>query len=67
MFNKQKFRASVIAAGLTMDEIAKKLEINTSTLYRKINGSSDFTRTEIRKLQKVLSLDMSMITEIFFT
>lgn len=66
MFNKQKFRASVIAAGLTMDDIAKYLSVNTSTLYRKINGSSDFTRTEIQKLQKLLSLDMCKITEIFF-
>jgi len=66
LFNKQKFRASVIAAGLTMDDIAKYLSVNTSTLYRKINGSSDFTRTEIQKLQKLLSLDMCKITEIFF-
>lgn len=66
MFNKRKFRASVIAAGMTMDGIAESLRINISTLYRKMNGSSDFTRTEIQKLQKILKLDISMINEIFF-
>lgn len=66
MFNKQKFRSCVVAAGLTMEDIAKYLNINTSTLYRKINGSSDFTRTEIQKLQKVLKLDMDITAKIFF-
>lgn len=66
MFNKQKFRACAMAAGMSIDDVAKSLRINVSTLYRKMNGSSDFTRTEIQKLQKILKLDLSMINEIFF-
>lgn len=66
MFNKKKFRASVIAAGFNMDAIAEQLNINPATLYRKINGSSDFTRTEIKELQKILSLNINDTMEIFF-
>jgi transcriptional regulator with XRE-family HTH domain len=66
LFNRQKFRASVIEAGLSMDDVARYLGINTATLYRKLNGSSEFTRIEIQVLQKILSLDMSKTAEIFF-
>lgn len=67
MFNKHKFKASVIAAGMNMEDVASFLELNTSTLYRKINGSSDFTRIEIKKIQDLLNLDICKIGEIFFT
>jgi len=66
LFDKRKFKASVIASGLTMNEVARYLNLNPSTLYRKINGSSDFTCKEIQKLKKTLCLDMSKISEIFF-
>lgn len=66
MFNKQKFKASVIAAGLTMENISRQLNINTVTLYRKINGTSDFTRAEIQQLRMILNLNMSITAEIFF-
>lgn len=66
MFNKQKFKASVIAAGLTMENISRYLNINTATLYRKINGTSDFTRAEIQQLRIILNLNMNITAEIFF-
>lgn len=50
-----------------MEDVANFLGLNTSTLYRKINGSSDFTRIEIKKIQDLLNLDMCKIGEIFFT
>lgn len=67
MFNKNKFRAKVIENGLTMKQIAETLHISEVTLYRKINGTSDFTRKEIQKLKEILKLDANTTEEIFFT
>lgn len=64
MFNKAKFKAKVIEKGLTMEYIAHKLGINQATLYRKMNGSSDFFRSEIQKL--CVLLDITNPIEIFF-
>ena len=67
MFNKNKFRAKVIEKGFTMKQIAEVLYISEVTLYRKINGTSDFTRKEIQKLKEILKLDVEAVEEIFFT
>lgn len=66
MFNKNKFKARIVEAGFNMEYVAKSIGVNAATLYRKMNGTSDFTRTEIQKLQKVLSLDVEKVVEIFF-
>ena len=67
MFNKNKFRAKVIENGFAMKQIAESLRISEVTLYRKINGTSDFTRKEIQKLKEILKLDAKTTDEIFFT
>ncbi len=66
LFNKNKFKASVIEVGLTICDIAKFLSINPATLYRKMNGTSDFTLNEIQMIKSKLSLDMEKVKEIFF-
>ncbi len=57
MFNKLKFKATVIEKGKTMSELAQYLGINESTLYRKINGISKFSRDEIQKICCFLELE----------
>lgn len=66
MFNRNKFRAKVVEAGLTLEETAKKIGINPSTLDRKMSGISDFNRTEIQSLRKILGLSASECDDIFF-
>lgn len=66
MFNRNKFRAKVIENGFTIKQIAETLHISEVTLYRKINGASDFTRKEIQKLKEMLKLDVETVEEIFF-
>jgi len=66
MFNGNKFKAEIVKAGLSMEEIANHLGINAATLYRKIQGKSDFTRNEIAIFKDVLGLDMATIDSIFF-
>lgn len=42
--------------GKTMQNIADLLGINQATLYRKINGSSDFYRREIQAICNYLEI-----------
>lgn len=51
---------------LTKEEFAKVLGIDKVTLYRKLNGSSDFTRSEIQKAKEKLELSSDQLDSIFF-
>lgn len=64
MFDKYKFLGKIKEKGKTVQEVADFLGINVTTLYRKMNGESDFFREEIQKLREFLSLEDPMI--IFF-
>ena len=64
MFNKIKFKAAVVLSGKSMQDVANRLEIDVSTLYRKINNDGFFTRCEIETLTKYLSIGDPM--SIFF-
>lgn len=66
MFDKNKFRARVIELGMKMSEIAECLGINQTTLNRKINGISDFSRSEIQVLIEKLNLNTDLAVQIFF-
>lgn len=66
MFDRNKFRAKVVAAGLTLESVSKQLGINPSTLDRKMSGVSDFNRREIQILRRVLSMTADECDEIFF-
>ena len=64
MFDKKRFRFQLILCGKTIKETADALSINEATLYRKINGESDFYRNEIQILCEFLSIENP--NEIFF-
>lgn len=51
--------------GLTVSEFCHKVGISTASYYRKINGRSDFTQSEISKTMEVL--DLTSPIPIFFT
>lgn len=64
MFDKTRFKAQIVLAGITSKELARRLDINESTLYRKINNNGNFTRDEINKLIEILGIENPQ--EIFF-
>lgn len=64
MFNILKFKAALALSGKTMKDLAAYLKMNQSTLYRKTNGSTEFTRKEIQEICEFLNLESP--TEIFF-
>ncbi len=56
MFDKTEFRVQVTRSGRTYKEIAEYLEIDESTLWRKIQNDGSFTREEINKLINFLNI-----------
>lgn len=66
MLNVKKFRSVLILKGITYKNIAELLNINVTTLYRKLNGESDFYRNEIDIIAKHLKLTLEEVEEIFF-
>lgn len=50
MFDENMFRYILNVKKLSLKDVAKELGISIVTLYRKINGESDFTRPEIQKV-----------------
>ena len=64
MFDKKKFKSQLVLAGISAKELAKKLGINESTLYTKINEDGRFTRKEINDMISILHIVDAK--EIFF-
>lgn len=53
-------------AGLTNEDIARKLSIDQATYYRKKRGVSDFYRNEIKTISDILKLSSEDVNLIFF-
>lgn len=66
MFQKNEFKAELVRRGLSVEQVAKMLGIDPASLYRKINGESDFFRNEIDALRTKLDLSDDDILKIFF-
>ena len=65
MFDKKRFKAAMALADKSYKDLAEALGIDTSTLYRKANGQSEFTRSEIQVLCEIMCLETPM--DIFFS
>lgn len=50
--------------GISVGDLCKKLDISRSAFYRKCNGKSDFTQSEIQAIVNILKLESPMA--IFF-
>ena len=66
MFMANRFKAKLAELNKSMSEIATVIGVNQATLYRKINGTSDFTRNEIQLIRHALSLTVDEVDNIFF-
>lgn len=66
MFRKNKLIAKIVENELSMQDVADKLGIDKSTLYRKMNSKSDFTREEIAVLRDYLHFTLEEMNDIFF-
>lgn len=53
--------------GLTQYDLAKKINVNKSTLSNKLNGKSEFTVKEIDDICRELNIDNAEIGLYFFS
>lgn len=61
MYNEKKLRIAMIANDYSVKKLAKAIDINESTLYRKIKGESEFTIGEMQKICETLKINGSGI------
>jgi len=61
MKNKyNNLRAEMIRNGVTVDDIAKCLEVSPKTVRNKINGETQFSWEEVKKIKKLLKTDLPL-------
>ena len=65
--NFNLLKSQIALKGKSLKEIAFKLKISKSALYRKMHGKSEFTRREISVLISFLDIDIEQAMQIFFT
>lgn len=56
MVNLEMLRQHIEDSGITMSHIARRLDISRATIYNKLNGSSEFTASEIYAISRILHL-----------
>lgn len=66
LINKLLFKNAIASAGYNIQGLAQLMGVNQATLYRKINGKSEFDRPQLKQLREVLGLDDNQFEAIFF-
>ena len=65
--NKQKFVGIMYENGDNQGKLAEAMDISLSRLNAKINGSGEFSQSEIQFVKDRYDLDADKVDEIFFT
>jgi predicted transcriptional regulator len=66
VFKAELLKAQMVAKGINAEELADKIGINTITLYRKMNGKTEFTRSEMQIIKAIFNLNKGEMDAIFF-
>lgn len=68
MVNANKLRGKIIEKGLSVKELADNLEMDRSTLYRKMNSEGDtMTISDAVNISRILDLSLEEVNSIFFS
>ncbi|WP_288961802.1 helix-turn-helix transcriptional regulator [uncultured Peptoniphilus sp.] len=68
MVNINKLRGKIIENGLSVKDLADNLDMDRSTLYRKMNSEGDtMTIRDAEKISKILNLSLEEVNSIFFS
>lgn len=62
--DKAKLMYEMTKRNVSIQDMCEKLNMSRSAFYRKCNGTSEFTQSEIQKIVDILELDSPM--GIFF-
>ncbi|MDY6225355.1 XRE family transcriptional regulator [Veillonella caviae] len=66
MIDKALLRYYAEKSKYSMSSLATELNMNPATMFRKLNGTSDFTRHEMQKIKDLLHLSTQEFHNIFF-
>lgn len=58
----RKLKGYMVENGITVKDFAEVLNLQSPAIYARINGKTDFTLTEVRKLQFVFGMDISVFS-----
>lgn len=64
--NVNKLKGKIIEKGMNVEGLAKCIDINRSSMYRKLNDSEKISIAEAMRIKDVLELTDEEATEIFF-
>lgn len=64
--NARELKAQMVRKDKSVDQLCTALGISRSAWFRKVNGESEFTQSEIAGLRFELELDDHQTAEIFF-
>lgn len=67
MLKLNELKAEIARNELTIEDLADKINISRTTLWRRLNNPSEFTLAEIRRIKIILKLSGARILDIFFT
>lgn len=68
MVNVNKLRGKIVECELTIEKLADKINIDKTTIYRKLNGNGkNFTIEEADLIAEALNLDCAEVQAIFFS
>ena len=54
----RNLEAEIIRAGITKEKISQELGLSNKTLYNRLNGSTDWSMEEMKKIQAIINIHL---------
>lgn len=62
----KELKARMVLQDINNEDLAQKIGVSKSAFYRKMNGTTEFTRDEIQKIIDILHINSTDAIRIFF-
>lgn len=66
MVDVKRLKGKLVEKGVNVETLAKKIKVERSTLYRKLNNADKITVGEAKKMQEALEIPIEEAAAIFF-
>lgn len=66
MTNTVEFKVALMRAGMTTEDLSKKIGLSQQSISYKVNNKREFTSSEISKISDALNLSVEERDTIFF-
>lgn len=61
-----ELKAEIVRNGMTLGEVADKIGMQRTTLWRRFKNPDEFTMSEVKRIVAVLNLTGNKVLTIFF-